>query len=181
MEVGLFPFHPTLSAEELVTQPIEIAFGHYDTMFGGDNLVPTKRFAEFGCKTVYTGHVHLPDSFTRDGVEVVQVGSMQPYAHGEDNGEMYVTLRPDEMEGKDLSDKCVRVLLQRGEVFSEPVDCLQLSFKREGSEADEDQDEVTLGDFDLMALFAQAFDEAGVPQEIRKQITDRFEAARIAD
>ena len=73
------------------------------------------------------------------------------------------------------------MLLQRGEVFTEPVDCLQLSFKREGSDADEDQDEVTLGEFDLMALFAQAFDEAGVPQEIREQITDRFEAARIAD
>ena len=42
VEVGLFPFHPTLSAEELVTQPIEIAFGHYDTMFGGGNLDPHK-------------------------------------------------------------------------------------------------------------------------------------------
>ena len=40
---------------------------------------------------------------------------------------------------------------------------------------------MTLGDFDLMALFAQAFEEAGVPAEIRTKITDRFEAARLAD
>ena len=116
-KVGLFAFHPTLPAEELVTQPVEIAFGHYDTMFGGGNLVPTRRFAELGCKTVYTGHVHLPDRFVRDSVEVIQVGSLQPFAHGEDHGEMYVTLRPDEIAGKDLSQKCVRVLLKPGEML----------------------------------------------------------------
>ena len=180
VDVGLFAFHPTLAAADMVTQPIEIAVGHYDTMFGGDNLVPTRRLAEVGCATVYTGHVHCPDRFKRDGVGVVQVGSMQPYAHGEDDGRMYVTLRPDEIGGKDLSGMCVRVLLKRGEVFAEPIDCLQLTFKREG-EAEAERQEVTLGDFDLMALFAEAFDEAGVPADIRKQITDRFEAARIAD
>ncbi|WP_348632622.1 metallophosphoesterase family protein, partial [Mesorhizobium sp. M1C.F.Ca.ET.193.01.1.1] len=75
--VGLFPYHPTKPAGELVTEKIDIAFGHWDTMFGEGNLVPTKELAAAGCEVAYTGHVHLPDEFTRDGVKVVQVGSMQ--------------------------------------------------------------------------------------------------------
>lgn len=178
--IGFFPFHPTKPAGELVTEKVDIAFGHWDTIFGDHNLVPTKELAAQGCEVAYTGHVHLPDEFTRDGVKVVQVGSMQPYAHGEDNGEMYVTLGLDELAGRDLRDKCVRVLLKPGERFDQEVDCLQLSFKREGI-SDEDVEEVTMGDFDLMALFGQAFEEAGVPAEVRGQILTRFEEARIAD
>ncbi|MES0183296.1 hypothetical protein NKK48_01105 [Mesorhizobium sp. C386A] len=62
-----------------------------------------------GCKVAYTGHIHLPDEFERDDVKVIQVGSMQPYAQGEDNGEMYVSLTLTELEqtNVDLSSKCV--------------------------------------------------------------------------
>ena len=183
IDVGLFPFHPTVAAADLVAEPIAVAFGHFDTMFGGGNLVPTTRLAQVGCRTVYTGHVHLADRFTRDGVEVIQVGSMQALAHGEDRGERYVTLRPDEIEGKDLSGKCVRILLEPGEIFDRRVDCLQLSFKRAGTddEAEAGRDEVTLGNFDLMALFNQAFEEASVPAAIRKRIAERFEEARVGE
>lgn len=179
-DVCFFPFHPTTPAEDLVTFDLDVAFGHWDTLFGDGNMIPTKKLAEMGCKTAYTGHVHLPDEFYRDGVHVVQIGSMQPYAHGEDNGEMYVTLGLDELAGKDLSDKCVRVLLKPGEKLDVEVDCLQLTIKREGAN-DEDVEEVSLGDFDLMALFGQAFAEAGVPDEVRGQILTRFEEARIAE
>ncbi|TGT64117.1 MULTISPECIES: metallophosphoesterase [unclassified Mesorhizobium] len=178
--VGLFPYHPTKPAGELVTEKIDIAFGHWDTMFGEGNLVPTKELAAAGCEVAYTGHVHLPDEFTRDGVKVVQVGSMQPYAHGEDNGEMYVTLYLDQLEGEDLSDKCVRLRLNPGEQLTDELDCLQLTIQRIGAN-EEDTDEVTLGDFDLMALFAQAFEEAGVPDEVRSQIITRYEEARVAE
>lgn len=181
VKVGFFPFHPITPAAELVTEEIDVAFGHWDTICGHDNMVPTERFAEVGCRTVYTGHVHLPDEFTRDGVKVVQVGSMQPYAHGEDTGEMYVTLRPEELEGTDLRDKCVRVLLNRGEPFDQQVDCLQLSFKRVGDNEDDAVEEVSMGEFDLMALFSQAFEEAGVPQTVREKLVERFEEARIKE
>ncbi|WP_297559595.1 metallophosphoesterase [Nitratireductor sp.] len=178
--LGFFPFHPTKRAEELVTEPLDVAFGHWDTIFGDDNLIPTKKLAEMGCEIAYTGHVHLPDQFKRDGVDVIQVGSMQPYAHGEDNGEMYVTLTLDEIEGKDLADKCVRVSLAPGEVLDQEVDCLQLTIKREGTSA-EDDDEVSMGDFDLMALFTQAFEEADVPPPVRTQLIERFEEARVKE
>lgn len=178
--VGFFPFHPTKRADELVNETLDVAIGHYDTVFGKDNMIPTEKLAEKGCKVAYTGHVHLPDEFDRDGVHVVQVGSMQPYAHGEDRGEMYVTLRPDEVEGKDLSQKCVRIQLEPGEVFDQEIDCLQLSFKRTASE-DEETDEVSMGDFDLMKLFHQAFEEADVPQAVRDRITERFEEARVKE
>ncbi|RWH49587.1 MAG: hypothetical protein E5V72_03405 [Mesorhizobium sp.] len=178
--VGFFPFHPTKPAEDLVTDKIDVAIGHYDTIFGEDNMIPTKRLAEVGCKVAYTGHVHLPDEFERDGVKVIQVGSMQPYAHGEDTGEMYVTLGLGELEGKDLSDKCVRVLLAPGERLDQEVDCLQLTFKRIGV-VEEDTEEVSMGDFNLMALFGQAFEEAAVPDDVRSQILTRFEETRVAE
>ncbi|TIQ65156.1 MAG: hypothetical protein E5X41_13270 [Mesorhizobium sp.] len=178
--VEFFPFHPSKPADELVTGEIEVAFGHWDTIFGDGNLIPTKKLAEMGCKTAYTGHVHLPDEFKRDGVKVVQVGSMQPYAHGEDNEEMYVSLTLDEIEGQDLRDKCVRVLLAPGERLDQEVDCLQLTFKRIGV-VEEDTEEVSMGDFNLMALFGQAFEEAAVPDDVRSQILTRFEETRVAE
>ncbi|RUU74637.1 MAG: hypothetical protein EOS05_11830 [Mesorhizobium sp.] len=179
--VGFFPFHPTTPAADLVTDPIDVAFGHWDTIFGDGNLIPTKRLAEVGCAIAYTGHVHLPDEFERDGVTVVQVGSMQPYAQGEDHGEMYVTLPLDELAGKDLRDKCVRVLLAPGEKSTDvEVDCLQISFKRIGVD-EEETEEVAMGDFNIMALFSQAFEEAGVPDEVRSQILTRYEESRVAE
>lgn len=180
---GFFPFHPTIKAEELVTDPCEVAFGHWDTMFGDGNLVPTKKLAEVGCKVAYTGHVHLPDQFKRDGVEVIQVGSMQPYAHGEDYGEMYVTLSLLEVEHikLDLTNKCVRVSLLPGERLDEEIDCLQLTVQRVGSNEEDAEVEVTMGDFNLMALFGQAFEEAGVPEFVSSQLLTKFEEARIAE
>jgi len=178
--VAFFPFHPTVPAEELVTDPCDIAFGHWDTIFGDHNMIPTKKLAEMGCEVAYTGHVHLPDEFERDGVGVIQVGSMQPYAHGEDHQEMYVTLYLDELAGKDLRDKCVRLRLNPGERLEEEVDCLQLTIQRVGS-TQEETEEVSMGDFDLMKLFGQAFEEAGVPAEVQGQILTKFEEKRLAE
>ncbi len=181
VKVGFFPFHPTKPAEDLVIEHVRAGFGHWDTVFGDDNMIPTKRLAEMGCEVAYTGHVHLPDEFTRDGVEVIQVGSMQAYAHDQDDeGELYVTLGLSDLQGKDLSNKCVRVILEPGETLTEQIDCLQLTVNRLGADDDED-DEVSLGDFDLMGLFGQAFEEAGVPADVRSQILTRYEEARLAE
>lgn len=179
--VGFFPFHPTKPAAELVPEKLDIAFGHWDTVFGADNMIPTKQLAAAGCKVAYTGHVHLPDQFKRDGVEVIQVGSMQPYAHGEDYGEMYVTLGLDEITGENLTDKCVRVSLLPGQRLDEEIDCLQLTVQRVGSNEEDAEVEVTMGDFNLMALFGQAFEEAGVPEFVSSQLLTKFEEARIAE
>jgi len=184
VEVGFFPYHPTIPAEELVTGPLDIAFGHWDTMFGEDNMIPTKKLAEMGCATAYTGHIHLPDSFTRDGVEVFQVGSMQPYAHGEESdSNLYITLAKDELEETfvDFSNKCLRILLAPGERLEQEIDCLQLTIKRTGVAEEDEAEGVTMGDFNLMTLFGLAFEEACVPDEVRSQILTRFEEARVAE
>lgn len=179
--VGFFPWHPTTPADELVTQDINVAFGHWDTVFGHDNMIPTEKLAQAGCTVAFTGHVHLPDEFKRDGVEVVQVGSLQPFAHGEDDGEVYVTLRPEEIEGQDLRDKAVRILLEPGQIFDEQVDCLQLTFKRAKGADDDEVEDVSLGEFNMAALMQQAFEEAAVPEAVRNQLISRFEEARVKE
>jgi DNA repair exonuclease SbcCD nuclease subunit len=96
----LVPFDPVTPTAELIAElepSAEIAIGHWDVEgFGGDdhNLIPTRLLAEMGVKRAFTGHVHKADRFTRDGVDVVVVGSLQPFSHGE--GDMYVTLSLDE-------------------------------------------------------------------------------------
>jgi DNA repair exonuclease SbcCD nuclease subunit len=162
----LVPFDPVTPTAELIEElgtSAEIAVGHWDVdSFGDDhNLIPTKLLAELGVKRAFTGHVHKPDRFTRDGVDVVVVGSLQPFSHGE--GPMYVTLSLDEARQVDpatIRDKCVRIQLKPGETYDLEIDCLQLTLQRLSSE--EEPETVTLGDFDMAALFGQAFDQAGV-------------------
>jgi DNA repair exonuclease SbcCD nuclease subunit len=174
--MGFFPWHPTKSAADLI-QPCEVAFGHWDTIFGEENMIPTEALAAAGCKLAYTGHVHKPDRFERDGVEVVVVGSLQPYAHGE--GDLYVTLTLAQLQttNQDLRNKCVRVVLGPGETFDQELDCLQLTIQRIGGDADE-WEEVTMGDFDMEKLFAQAFEQEGVHQNIRELVLERYHEAR---
>lgn len=173
--ITLYPWHPLWDAKEkLANVKDKILFGHFDTEFGDHNMVPT----ELNFERIYTGHVHKPDRFTRHGTEVVIVGSLQPYAHGEEiNHDLYVTLRPDQLAGAgDLTNKCVRILGR----LEEEVDCLQLVFKQEKSADEEQLDDVTLGDFDMGKLFAEAFAEAGVSAERTAAVLDQYHTKRAA-
>jgi hypothetical protein len=132
-----------------------------------------------GVKRAFTGHVHKPDRFTRDGVDVVVVGSLQAFSHGE--GPMYVTLSLDEAREVDpaaIRDKCVRIQLRRGETYDLELDCLQLTLQRLSSE--EELETVTLGDFDMAALFGQAFDQAGVTADLRATVLRKHDELRVA-
>lgn len=180
------PWSPIHSAAEMVNGfSGEISFGHWDIdSFGTDNpnLIPTKKLAEAGFDAVYTGHVHKPRTFTRDGINVHVVGSMQPFAHGEEVDEsLYVTrslpLDPDE----DFSNRCLRLLLKKGETLEEMPDCLQLSTKRDGDDDDNGglEPTTTLGDFNLASLFQQAFDETGVSEGVAKKVLREFERRRL--
>jgi DNA repair exonuclease SbcCD nuclease subunit len=171
---------PTRSAAEIAAEAtkfgieFDIAFGHWDTDPRSDpfNLIPTKELAALGITEAYTGHVHLRDEFTRDGVNVHVVGSMLPYAHGEDaDGATYVMLSL--VEARDarpefLKDKCVRVQLLPGEMFDLELDCLQLQVQRVGEV--EEQIEVSLGDFDLNKLFETSMTEHAVPDDIKAEV-----------
>lgn len=171
-----YPWSPVDNASEEVAKHAGVvaAFGHWDTDFSEHNLVPTKA----GIPTLYTGHVHKRDEFTRDGTRVVVVGSMQPYAHGEESDdELYITLKASEVADRtDLRNKCVRIIGR----YADEVDCLQLSFKAEDKDTDDTLPDVNLGDFDIEALFRKAFQDAGVKTEVMENLLAQFQVRRVS-
>ena len=165
------PYHPTKDTKASVQAllPAEVAFGHWDTAFSDHNLVPTG----VGVPYLYTGHVHKKTVFARDGDTVVVVGSMQPYAHGEESDDkLYITM--DKPEG-DLHNKCVRLTSPS----TEPVDCLQLTVSGQKANDDSSDNTTTLGNFDIEELFREAFKEAGVSQELTDKLLDDFQTKRV--
>lgn len=181
-EFAFFAWHPTIRPEEMVARAgcgYSTAFGHWDTGAFGDYQIPTEALAGIRCNHAFTGHVHKKDSFTQDGVDVVQTGSMQPYAHGEESDEgLYVTRTLATLGDEDYSRKCLRVVLGSGEVWDRDIDCLQLTVKRE-KDGDAMDLDVTLGDFDLAALFAEAF--AGVDPAIARRVMDEYDNRRAGN
>jgi hypothetical protein len=178
---AFFGWCPDKSAEELVAEARaafafrpEAVFGHWDVDTRSDpfNLIPTKLLADWEVKKAYTGHVHLPDQFTRDGVDVTVTGSMVPLAHGEDpTGDWYVTLRPDEItDPAVLRNKCVRIILAPGEVWDQELDCLQLKIERVGPE--EQAVEVSMDGFDLN----QSYQDIFASYSFIPQVKDRIDA-----
>ena len=139
--LALFGYDAFKSAAELANQLTAncnylAAFGHYDlTSHGSDfNLVPTEVFAELRIPVAYTGHIHKAQTIERHGVTVHAVGSMQPYAHGEqaEGDPLYQTLTLDEFNARnpeDFENVNLRILLKGDEVFDQQVDCLSLVFK----------------------------------------------------
>jgi hypothetical protein len=179
--VGLFGWLPFQSATEMVndnTSSYELAFGHWDTDLRVDpfNLIPTMFLRERGVTRAYPGHVHLPDQFSCDGVDVTQMGSMQPYAHGEDaDGTWYVTLGLNEaLERDDLHNKCVRIELKPGAIFDTQIDCLQLQV-RQPEQVEADNYEVTLGEFIMMGLFDELQLEIPLLDPMAKEMRLRCE------
>ena len=117
------------------------AFGHWDlTAHGEDthNLIPAEVLARKGVTKAYTGHIHKPQELKIKGVEVIVVGSLQPYAHGEqmDDESLYQTLLKDEVEellaenAEAFADVNLRVILSAGEAWTEAVpNCLSFQTK----------------------------------------------------
>jgi hypothetical protein len=106
------------------------------------------------------------------------VGSLQAFSHGE--GPMYVMLSLDEARQADpaaTKDKCVRIQLQPGEIYDVELDCLQLTLQRLSSE--DEPETVTLGDFDLAALFTRAFDHFGVSADLRATVLGKYDDLRV--
>jgi DNA repair exonuclease SbcCD nuclease subunit len=176
-------WHPTNSAAEVAASAARYgvkchaAFGHYDVDPRSDpfNLAPIPELRALGVKELYVGHDHLKRELMIDGMPVHVVGSMIPFSHSEDaNGDTYVTLSLDEArERDDLYDKCVRIDLQPGEVFSEDIDCLQLQVRR--VEEERESIEVELGEFNLNTIFDDCMAE--VPDGIRDQVRTRWDKA----
>lgn len=190
--VAFLPWHPVTSAAEMAKQlptglDLHCVFGHYDLKSYGDdshNVIPIEQLKPY-TKLIITGHDHRPRAYEQDAVEVICVGSMQPYAFGEEdpsepNPVYYdLTLVALETIKIDLHNKCVRVWLQDGETLPTEFDCLQLVAKR-GVSNDEEEVDVTMGDFDMEALFRKAFTAAEVDEETTADLFQRFQQARVA-
>ena len=184
-----FPWHPIKPATEIVHEFLfsfqdqdfsgYTAVGHWDVHEMSDpfNLIPTAQLQAFGIKQAVTGHDHLRRSFVRDGVHVNVHGSMQPYAFGEQSDDkLYVEMTKAEVEAADpesYRNKCVKIRLQAGETFDDPIDALSVSVVREAGE--DEAIEVDLGTFDIDTLFKQAFEEHNVPEEFRTLVTNRYQ------
>jgi len=163
------------------------AFGHWDvTQHGQDdhNLIPLKELADLGVKRVFTGHIHKPDSFTRNGIEVTVVGSMQPYAHGEEpeGSALYMTMTPTEADicldsnGAAFWGTNVRILLADGEEYTREFDCLSKTFKRVPKVDEETGEPVQAGydTFDLKSMITNTLSEFGVSDSLAARINSKL-------
>lgn len=192
---GFIPWHPFKSSTELAHDLLAYSelgtfpavFGHWDTVsYGGndDNLVPTNVLNKI-TKLIYTGHIHLPSVFERDGVTVNVVGSMQPYSHSEDGKDLlYVTVPAGQEVGKDFTNKNLRLLVNPDEPYSPgDIDCLSLITKRVSSveeEGEEPDIEVSYEAFDMRTLFTSCLSEANVGSAVADQIMQKYEELKNA-
>ena len=152
------PWSPWKTAAEVVGEINEnavTAFGHWDLDGNGPNLIPTKALARLGIKRVFNGHVHQPRALERDGIEIINVGSLQPFGHGEGE-ELYVTIELDQFKSDpdQYRDKCVRIRLKEGELMDCEVDCLQLQVETPPQNVDLSVDYDAA--FDMKALAERA-------------------------
>lgn len=183
---------PDVSASEDITtlarpsEPIAAAFGHWDiTQHGEDthNLIPLEQLAGLGVNTVYTGHIHKAERFTRNGITVEVVGSMQPYAHGEEPplSMLYLTLTPEQVDGmlnddeEILANTNVRVLLIDGAEYPREFNCLSKTYKRVHSgeaKVDEEGNPVAAYDtFDVRTMISTTLTEHKVSDALQARIS----------
>ncbi len=179
--LGLMPWEWGVSAAEQVLflnpQGVEAVIGHFDLQsYGGDDshLAPTGMLkVRYPRAAVYSGHYHTAGDYDVDGGVVHCTGSMEPYSHAEDpDGDIYVTLTLAEAtDGRDLVDKCVRLVLADDEEVPYDLDCMALTYKRQTEHSEQLQ---TIGavDFDWRGIMEEAL--APLAPEVRSFIQDRI-------
>lgn len=175
---GFVPYHPFKPTAELVAElpdGLEAVFGHWDIQdWGGDNVIPTQLLAEKQIPLAISGHDHLARTERRHGVNIIVTGSMQPYTHAEDNtGEFYQTVSLAELEGMDVQDKNIRVLLKEGETLPDDIDCLSIIAKRV-TDPDE-KIEVDTSEFeglDLADMLSVALDGLSCREELLEKFKE---------
>lgn len=174
----IIPWHPFKTAIEMLPQKMDglAAYGHWDIVMGDTNQIPAAEMKARGVIEAYTGHDHNYRHLKIEGLPVTVTGSMQPYSHAEDpDGALYVTLGLKDLD-QDLTNKCVRLVLQPGEDLLEPIDCLQLQIQRLTEETEMEQ--VEFETFDLLALFNEAVRSVELSEELIPIALSKMEEAR---
>lgn len=190
--LGFCPWHPFRTSAEIIAdlpEGLAAVFGHWDVdSFGGapHNLLPFEWFAARPDTACYTGHVHKAEVRQVNGVEVNIVGSMQPYAHGEEaEPAMYLTVTMTELQtmidgGTDLRNLCIRVMVKPGEELPE-IDCLQLTHVQVTEDGEADDLNVQFDSFDMDRLFSESFAANEVPDDISAKIRERYQESRLQE
>ena len=169
MFCGYNEFTPT-SEIDYGTNVLDAVFGHWDmqAIGGADhNLIPLAKLVKI-TSMIYNGHVHTP-SITNlmDEAQVICVGSMMPYSHGEDPTEqIYITRTMEDylaetlLQGASYHDKVLRLKLKRGEEVPEGLanECLQFSIQYI-DEDEKEETEVKMEEFSFEALFKGVLSE----------------------
>jgi DNA repair exonuclease SbcCD nuclease subunit len=188
---GFVPWDPFATAEEQVAAlgdgPFDEVFGHWDLeSFGGDthNLMPREALKKITTR-VSTGHIHKRHMIQDGALSIEVVGSMLPYAHGEDADDeaspTYVTLNLDELSKLDmasLKDKCVRVLLRPGESIPDDLDARQILKRPYTDITEQEVAKVEIEAFDFKALFIEEMNKQNVSGHVQTKIWDSYETKR---
>lgn len=183
-ELVCFPWEWTRSAVEQVEifgkhhvlTENWVAIGHWDLRsYGGDDshIAPVAELHALGVTDIYGGHYHTAGDYEVGGGVVHCTGSMEPYSHAEDpDGAIYVTLTLAEaLDGRELTDKCVRILLADDEEVPYDLDCMALTYKRQTEHTEQLQTIGTDG-FDWRGIMEEAL--APLVPEVRTFIQDRI-------
>ena len=170
-DLGLCPWVPDRSSAEIASELPEcnVVFGHWDVVSPRSdwNIVPRNLP---GNPRLVTGHDHL----AREEGNLLVVGSMLPYAHGEDRGEVYRTVTLTELaEIEDTRMLCLRIVLGEGERLPDGIDALQVKSIRRGEELLPDI-QVGFDGLDMASLFAEVMTGAGVGEALKGTLYERY-------
>lgn len=190
----LFGWQPFVSAADAVSKAMRIdrpetalltvAFGHWDITQHGENdhnTIPLQQLKDLGVRTVYTGHIHKATEMTMHGIDIKVVGSMQPYAHGEEpeGSTLYRTLTPTQVDveldhdEEAFANTNVRILLLDGESYDREFNCLSRSFKRLAADVEDGEDrlpEAGYDTFDLKTMITTTLTDNGVSKALQARI-----------
>lgn len=190
----LFGWQPFVSAADAVSKamridqpeaaPFTVAFGHWDITQHGENdhnTIPLQQLKDLGVRTVYTGHIHKATEMTMHGIDIKVVGSMQPYAHGEEpeGSTLYRTLTPTQVDveldhdEEAFANTNVRILLLDGENYDREFNCLSRSFKRLAADVEDGEDrlpEAGYDTFDLKTMITTTLTDNGVSKALQARI-----------
>lgn len=190
--MGFMPWSPFQTAEEIAKQLTEcdMVFCHCDLEGGGPNVIPYDTLSKI-TKKVITGHVHTPQTFQRNGLEVVVTGSMQPYSHAEDpEHKRYLTVTVSEyndlvLNYQDvLKNKYIRLILPKGmEVPTNIPNCMGFKTISEKQTIEPEQEKISLDiqDFNTRNLFQQCMEDCGVPKLKQETMLEKFDVSQAGN
>lgn len=197
--LGVLPWHPFINSKEMARSlgegtdylEYDLVVGHWDRVTFEENphnAIPLFELRPF-TKLVISGHDHRPFDDEINGIHVIFPGSMQPYAHGEnDDDGRYVTMSLEDVKAAIAADPlafhdcAVRVLLKPGEQIDFDIDAWAITTKPIADNGEEFVD-ITMQteSFDMQDILGRCFTKHGVsPETSSTMLTKYLEKRNVA-